>query len=50
MSSLASASAISTTATTWVHVLKLSVYSHAKRLLGIGERVESAVFQAASHS
>ncbi|CAN6230035.1 unnamed protein product [Urochloa humidicola] len=47
---LPSALAISATATTGVHVIKLSGYSHAKQLLGTGECVESAVFKAAGHS
>ncbi|CAN6230036.1 unnamed protein product [Urochloa humidicola] len=47
---LPSASAISATATTGVHVIKLSGYSYAKQFLGIGECVESAVFEAAGHS
>nr|CAB3488573.1 unnamed protein product [Digitaria exilis] len=47
---LPSTSAISATTTTWVHVIKLRGYSHAKRLLDTGERVTSAVFQAAGHS
>ncbi|CAO1943634.1 unnamed protein product [Urochloa humidicola] len=50
MSPLPSASAISVTATTGVHVIKLSGYSHAKQLLGTGECVESAVFETAGHS
>ncbi|CAN6236656.1 unnamed protein product [Urochloa humidicola] len=50
MSPLPSASAISVTATTGVHVIKLSRYSHAKQLLGTGECVESAVFETAGHS
>ncbi|CAL5014242.1 unnamed protein product [Urochloa decumbens] len=44
---LPSASSISATATSGVHVVKLSGYSHAKRLLGTGECVESAMFRAA---
>ncbi|CAL5029325.1 unnamed protein product [Urochloa decumbens] len=44
---LPSASTISTTATSGVHVVKLSGYSHAKQLLGPGEFVKSTVFWAA---
>ncbi|CAL5029387.1 unnamed protein product [Urochloa decumbens] len=44
---LPSASIISATATSGVHVVKLSGYSHAKRLLGTGEFVQSAMFRAA---
>ncbi|CAL5029326.1 unnamed protein product [Urochloa decumbens] len=47
---LPSASAISATATTGVHVIKLSGYSYAKQFLGTGECVESAVFEVAGHS
>ncbi|CAM0145841.1 unnamed protein product [Urochloa decumbens] len=47
---LPSASTISTTAISGVHVVKLSGYSHAKQLLGTGECVESTVFKAAGHS
>ncbi|CAN6250603.1 unnamed protein product [Urochloa humidicola] len=44
---LPSASTISTTATSGIHVVKLSGYSHAKQLLGTGEFVKSTVFPAA---
>ncbi|KAG2552791.1 hypothetical protein PVAP13_9KG484700, partial [Panicum virgatum] len=44
-----SASAISVTSASRLHVFKLSGYSHAKLLLGTGEWVESAAFKAASH-
>ncbi|RLM73860.1 hypothetical protein C2845_PM15G24960 [Panicum miliaceum] len=47
---LPSASAISVTATSGLHVVRLSGYSHAKLLLGAGEFVESAAFKAAGHS
>ncbi|CAN6236615.1 unnamed protein product [Urochloa humidicola] len=47
---LPSASTISATATSGIHVVKLTGYSHAKKLLGTGECVESAVFEAAGHS
>jgi hypothetical protein len=45
-----SASTISAVATSGIHVIKLSGYSHAKLLLGTGESVKSAVFGAAGHS
>ncbi|CAL5029389.1 unnamed protein product [Urochloa decumbens] len=47
---LPSASSISATATSGVHIVKLSGYSHAKQLLGTGECIKSAVFKAAGHS
>ncbi|CAL5029327.1 unnamed protein product [Urochloa decumbens] len=47
---LPSASTISATAISGIHVVKLSGYSHAKQLLGTGECVESALFKAAGYS
>ncbi|CAN6236618.1 unnamed protein product [Urochloa humidicola] len=44
---LPSASTMSATATSVVHVVKLSGYSHAKQLLGTGEFVKSTAFWAA---
>ncbi|KAL6909728.1 hypothetical protein ACP4OV_001387 [Aristida adscensionis] len=45
-----SASAVSATASSGCHIVKVSGYSQAQLLLGIGEYVESAGFTAAGHT